>query len=56
MSKDNDIADRLMKMLDVGINAMKSGDELGALLAVKEAHKVAASLPICLPDRSCDTP
>jgi hypothetical protein len=46
------IADRIMQMLDVGISAIRSGDEVGALLAVQEAHKVATSLPVCLPDRS----
>jgi hypothetical protein len=43
-------ADRIIKMLDVGIAAVRQGDGLGALLAVQEAHKVAATLPICLPD------
>lgn len=53
MSKrEDEIADRIMQMLDVGLSAIRSGDEVGALLAVQEAHKVATSLPICLPDRS----
>lgn len=48
----DEAVDRIMKMLAVGITAVKSGDDLGVLLAVQEAHKVATSLPICLPDRS----
>lgn len=45
-------ADRIMQMIDIGIAAVRKGDGLGALLAVKEAHKIATTLPICLPDRS----
>jgi hypothetical protein len=53
MSKrEDEVADRIMQMLDVGLSAIRSGDEVGALLAVQEAHKVATSLPICLPDKS----
>jgi hypothetical protein len=48
----DEIADRIMQMLDVGLDAIRSGDDLGCLLAVQEAHKVANTLPICLPDRS----
>jgi hypothetical protein len=48
----DEIADRIVQMLDVGIAAVRSGDDLGALLAVQEANKVARTLPICLPDRS----
>lgn len=52
MPSTDDKADRLMQLLDVGIASMRNGDDLGALLAVQEAHKVATTIPICLPDRS----
>lgn len=52
-----DAADRLMKMLDVGLEALRNGDGDGTLLALSEAQKIADALPkradvICLPDRS----
>lgn len=46
MTKQDQAADRIMQMLDVGIAAIRSGDGIGALLAIQEAHKVATELPI----------
>lgn len=56
----NDAADRLEKLLDVAIAALRSDDEDSTLMALDEALKTAESLPrkdavpcvICLPDQS----
>jgi len=58
MTADDD-ADRLAQLLDVGLQALKKGDGVGAELALKEALESAQKLPqrvICLPDRSGEAP
>lgn len=57
----DDEADRLMQLLDVGLDQLRKGDDRMALLAVQEALKSAERLPrerdvICLPDRSSERP
>jgi hypothetical protein len=52
-------ADRLMQLLDVGIDSMRRGDGEMAVLALKEGLKTAKRLPkkdgvICLPDQSTE--
>lgn len=54
-------ADRLMQLLDVGIDAVRKGDGQMALLALQEGLKTAERLPkkgdsICLPDLSGGKP
>lgn len=53
--------ERLSKLLDVGLDALKKDDFLGAELALKEAAESAQRLPkkpevICLPDLSKEKP
>lgn len=52
---------RIMGLLDIGINAARAGDGDVALMAAKAAHDSALRLPqksgvICLPDKSSETP
>lgn len=54
MSKEDEDFERLMKLLDVGIEAVRAGDGDGAIMALEAATKVADALPkkpdvICLP-------
>lgn len=49
--------DRIMKLLDIGLEALRTGDGDGAEMALDEALKVAKALPqkpviIVLPDRT----
>lgn len=53
----NDEADRIMRLLDIGIDSARKGDFQMAELAAKAALDVAKAMPkkpdvICLPDRS----
>ncbi len=56
---DRDV-DRIMQMLDMGLDAIRGGDGDAALLALMEAEETAKRLPkkagipdvICLPDHS----
>lgn len=50
-------ADRLMALLDVGLEQVRRGDGQSAILALQEALRTAERMPkktgvICLPDRS----
>lgn len=50
-------ADRLMALLDVGLEQLRKGDGQSAILALQEALQTAERLPkkadvICLPDQS----
>lgn len=52
---------RLMQLLDVGIDAVRKGDDQMALLALQEGLKTAERFPkkggvICLPDLSGGKP
>lgn len=38
-------ADRLMKLLDVGLDALRQGDGDGTLMALEEALKTAKAMP-----------
>lgn len=56
-TKADEEYERLMKLLDIGLDAVRSGDGDGAIMALEAATKVADALPekpevICLPDRS----
>lgn len=56
-NRDNEIADRLMALLDVATEAVRKGDGDVALMAVKEAAESANGFSrrpdvICLPDLS----
>lgn len=56
-SQGDEIAERLLQLLDVGLAAVRDDDEDAALLALQEAMKTAERLPkkgetpdvICLP-------
>lgn len=53
----NDEADRLMTLLDVGLQELRKGDGQSAILALQEALQTAERMPkkasvICLPDQS----
>lgn len=50
----DDEYDRIMKLLDVGINAVRNDDGTGAIMALEAALKSAEKLPqvIHLPDQS----
>ncbi|WP_065755249.1 hypothetical protein [Bradyrhizobium paxllaeri] len=51
--------DRIMALLDVGLDAVKKGDGDVAVMALEEAYASAKRLPpkvICLPDRSGEKP
>lgn len=57
MSDADDEEDRLMKLLDVAINAVRQDDEVGALMALEAGLKSARNLPqkpqvFYLPDQS----
>ena len=59
MTTANDEADRIMRLLDIGIAAVRADDGATALMAVKEAYETAERMPrkpsadaIPLPDRS----
>jgi hypothetical protein len=59
MSADDAEFDRLMKLLDLGINAVRAGDGDTALMAAAEGVKSAEKLSelshkkvICLPDQT----
>jgi len=41
----DDLFERLMKLLDVGLDALREGDGDGTILALKEAVKTAEQLP-----------
>lgn len=62
MADDLDVdkeVDRIMQLLDIGLDAVKKGDGDAAAMALEEAHKSAKRLPqkvICLPDRSGEKP
>lgn len=61
MKSVDDEVNRIMGLLDLGINAVRAGDGDVALMAVKAAHDSALRLPqkpgtICLPDKSSETP
>lgn len=53
----NDEADRLLNLLDIGLEQLRKGDGDSTLLALQEALKTAERMPkkadvICLPDQS----
>lgn len=61
MTTADEEADRLMQLLEVGIDEVRRGDGQMALLALKEALKTAERIPkkggaICLPDRPKENP
>ena len=50
-----DAADRLLRLLDIALGEMRSGDGESACLVLKEAEETARRMPkkndvICLPD------
>lgn len=55
MAQTDDDFDRLMKLLDVGLEALKTGDGDGTIMALQVATDVADKMPkkaqsaICLP-------
>lgn len=43
--KSEELADRLLQLLDAGLATLKRGDDEGALLALQEAARAADALP-----------
>lgn len=53
MAASDDEYDRVMKLLDVGMAALKSGDGDGTIMALNAATEAAKRMPKRLPNVIC---